>query len=224
MALFSQGTIDFLVENRLRDDKAWFEEHKEQYRKTVIEPFAALVENLAPTMLEIDSRLICSPKVGGSVSRVWRDARFSRDKSLFRDSMWCMFVRQKGISLPEFFFVVTPDNFLYGCGYYSAGSASMESIRNLILTGDRNFKAALAAYESQDLFALEGDMYKKSRYPDAPEHLRDWLDRKTVCFIRYSKDFDLLFSDKLAATLSAQFKTLSPIYRFLIKAEERVER
>ena len=218
--LFSRETINFLVENRLQNDKAWFDAHKDQYKNHVIAPLVSLTEALTPALLDIDDRLICSPKVGGSVSRIWRDARFSKDKSLFRDVMWCMFVREKNIGLPEFFFVISPENFLYGCGYYSAGTASMDSLRKLILAGDKDFKSARSAYERQDVFTLDGDVYKKSRHPDMPGDLKNWLDRKTICFLRTSVDFDLLFSDKLAATVAEGFKTLAPIYNFLIKAEE----
>lgn len=218
--LFSTNTIDFLVENKLRDDKAWFEENKDKYLEYVIRPFEALVTSLSQTLSAIDGKLICLPKVGGSISRIWRDARFSKDKSRFRDSMWCMFVRAKGMCLPEYFFVISPSGFFYGCGYYSASTASMESIRELILSGDCDFKAALSVIESQNEFLLDGDMYKKSRHPDAPENLRNWLDRKSLCFIRNSNDFNLLFSDKLSETVAAGYNLLSPVYHFLIKAEE----
>jgi hypothetical protein len=98
----------------------------------------------------------------------------------------------------------------------------MESIRELILSGDNDFHTALAAYEKQNVFRLEGDMYKKSRYPDRPENLKNWLDRKTICFLRESKDFDLLFSDKLSAAVAEEYRILRPVYHFLIKAEERI--
>lgn len=219
--IFSQSTMDFLIENMLRNDKEWFKEHKEQYNKYVMEPLQSLTEALSPVLSEIDDKLIRSPKAGGSVSRIWRDARFSKDKSLFRDTMWCMFVRKKNMGLPEFFFVLYPEGFLYGCGYYSAGTASMESVRRLILAGNNDFKAALSAYESQDTFRLAGDMYKKSRHPDVPENLKNWLDRKTICFIRESDDFDLLYSDRLTGMVAEGYKSLAPIYHFLMKAEER---
>ena len=220
---FSKITMDFLFENRLQNSKAWFEEHREQYTQFVISPMLSLVEELTPTLLEIDDKLLCSPKVGGSLSRIWRDARFSKDKSLFRDTMWCMFVRQKNMNLPEFFFVFSPESFFYGCGYYSAGAAAMASMRKMILANDKAFKTALSAYEKQTLFELDGDMYKKSRHPDMPANLQSWLDRKTIAFIHKSYDFDLLYSNRLAATVAEGFKVLAPIYKFLITAEERVE-
>jgi len=220
--LFSRETIDFLVENRLHNEKIWFEAHKEQYHNFVIAPLLSLAGDLSSVLLDIDDKLICSPTVGGSVSRIWRDTRFSKDKSLFRDTMWCMFVREKNMGLPEFFFVISPERFFYGCGYYSAGPASMESIRRLILSGDNDFTTALSTYENQEIFQLEGDMYRKSRYADTPEYLRNWLDRKTLCFLSKSNEFDLLYSDKLPATVADGYKILAPIYHFLIKAEENI--
>ena len=220
-AVFSHKTLDFLIENRLRNDKEWFAAHKEDYTSHVVEPLAELTQYLAPVLAEIDGGLICAPRVGGSISRIWRDTRYAHDKSLFRDNMWCSFDRQKGMGLPEFYFVISPEGFQYGCGYYAAGTASMESLRALILAEDRDFLAALAAYEAQDEFLLGGEMYKKSRHPRQPERLRNWLDRKNIGFDRGSADFDLLYSDRLARTVAAGYRTLAPMYRFLMKAEAR---
>jgi len=78
---------------------------------------------------------------------------------------------------------------------------------------------ALAAAEKQTVFSMEGDMYKKSKYPDQPDSIKNWLDRKDICFIANSTDADLLFSDKLADRLAQDFKLLEPVYQFLMKAE-----
>jgi len=224
-ALFSEKTIDFLIENKLRNDRTWFEEHRDIYNQHVIAPLVSLVQTLEPTMMSIDSKLICSPKIGGSISRIWRDARRpSKDKTIFRDMMWCMFIRQKNMGLPEYFFVISPKEFLYGCGYYAAGATTMASIRKLIMDGSSDFKAALAAHKRQDAFQIEGDFYKRSRHPDTPEHLRDWLDRKTISFVRRSSDFELLSSEGLAEAVAEGFKGLAPIYDFFITAEEDAKR
>ena len=71
----------FLVENRLHDSKPWFEAHREVYNKTVLEPLRGLVREMAPVMLTIDSELITQPAVGKTISRIFRDTRFSKDKS-----------------------------------------------------------------------------------------------------------------------------------------------
>ncbi len=223
-ANFSKETIQFLVENRMRDDRAWFDEHRKEYRELVVEPFAALVTALEPAMREIDEQLVLSPKVGGSISRIWRDTRFSKDKLLFRDHMWISLLRQKGQMLPEFFFVITPDSFLYGAGYYAANAESMVSFRGLILENSKEFQAARVMFEQQNRFVLEGDKYKRSRYPDQPELLRDFLDRKVISLMRTSDDWDLLFSDRLPDVLATDFKLIAPMYRLFIRAEDRVRK
>ncbi len=219
----SQKTLDFLVENRLQNSKSWFEERRSVYNEYVIEPLAELVTALTPTMLEIDGNLVCSPKIGKCLSRIYRDVRFSKDKSLFRDIMWVVFTRgRREYSSPGFFFELSPGGFRYGCGYCEASTASMVSARKLIIDGDKDFKKALRVYEKQDVFRLEGELYKRSRYPEQPENLRNWLDRKGMGFIHASSDFDLLFSDGLADVLADGFKLLEPVYDFLLKTEERV--
>lgn len=220
---FSQQSLDFLFENRIKDSKPWFLEHRDIYERTVLEPMRELVETLTPAMLSIDSRLICEPKVGKSISRIYRDTRFSHDKSIFREKIWCLFIRDKKLydGLPAYFLEVTPDGFSYGCGYYKASTASMDAFRELILNDDKSFISAKKAVEKSKVFSLDNDRYKRSKFPEQPEEKKEWLDLRSVCAIAYSADFDLLFSDRLAEKVSSDFKSISPFYDFLMKVENR---
>ena len=219
----SVKTLDFLVENRIQNSREWYHAHKDIYEKYVLEPMRELVELLAPTIHEIDPLLIAEPKVDRSISRVYRDTRFTHDKSLYREVMWCMFVRSKRefSSSPGFFFEYSPDGFRYGCGYYHSPRQVMAAARDLILERDKSFLAALKAYEKQDIFTLEGETYKRPHYPGEPENIQNWLDRKDMAFLRGSEDFELLFSENLYQTLQEGFLALRPMYEFLLKAEER---
>lgn len=91
----TENTLNFLTENRQENSKDWFHENRPAYMNDVMEPLIELVEALTPAMLEIDPHFETSPKVGKTISRIYRDTRFSRDKSLFRDVMWCGFQRPK---------------------------------------------------------------------------------------------------------------------------------
>jgi len=222
---FSLKTTQFLIENRLMDSREWFKENKERYNKLVLAPFIELVECLAPDMLDIDPQLITEARVDRTISRIYRDVRFSKDKLLYRDNMWFVFMREKKLyeGPPCFYFDMGPKGFSYGMGYYQASSASMAAIRKLALDGAAPFKKADKALRNQTLFYMDGDAYKKSKYPDQPEHLRQWLDKKSMSFNCHSDDFDLLYSDKLANTLLEGFRTLAPIYDFLWLAEAQKE-
>lgn len=218
---FSAKSLDFLFENMLNDSKAWFTDHKEDYRQYVTEPFAKFVVDLTDTMLAIDDKFVCNPK---KISRLYRDARYSRGKSIFRDYVWYSFCRpHDGVKrLPEFYFSISPRGFDYGCGYYAASSDTMESIRSLILADDKSFKSALAAYRKQEVFELYGELYKRNHYPDQSPDKQDWLNRRSMGLSCESKDFDLLFSDRLAEKIATDFTAIAPIYKFFMYAEECV--
>ena len=103
---FSAQSLDFLFENMLNDSKLWYNEHKEDYKKLIVQPFAELVNEMTGTMLEIDEQFICDPK---KISRLYRDARYARGKSIFRDYVWYSFRHPKGEApLPEFYFSISP--------------------------------------------------------------------------------------------------------------------
>lgn len=218
MTPFSPKSLDFLFENRLRDSREWFQAHKEDFQKLVLTPLQELTVALTPCMLEIDRHFTTEPRVDRTISRVRRDTRFSRDKSLYRDNMWIIFKRGKmhGTELPGVYFEISGEGFGYGCGYYSASTGYMNTLRQLVLSGDPVFKKAQRALASQQIFQLEGETYKRPHYPDQPDALRSWLERRNISLSAESKDFELLFSDRLADKLIADFKLLAPIYDFLL--------
>ncbi len=216
---FSKETLDFLIENRLQDSRTWFQEHKTVYRRVVLEPLRELVTALTPVMLEIDGRVICDPQVDKTICRIWRDTRFSKDPSLYRDTMWIIFKRARmhSTAYPGLYVELGPDGFNYGCGFYDASPGYMNHLREKILGSSPAFAAASRAYEEQSVFQLEGDFYRRPRYAGEPAERRNWLERRNIAFIAESRDFPLLYSVGLADKLTADFLLLKPIYDFLLQ-------
>lgn len=220
----SKQTLDFLAENRFLNSREWFHEHKPQYEKYVLEPLRELVSKLEPAMKKIDPLIVTEPKVGKTISRIYRDTRFSHDKSLYREVMWIVFSRGKGAfnSMPGFVMEFSPQGFRYGAGYYGAPPKTMEMVRRMILAKDPYFMKAFRATEKQDRFTLVGDCYKRSKCPDAPEKLRSWLDRKNLDWMHDSTDAGVLFADDFDKTLAEGFTILKPFYDFLCHVEETI--
>lgn len=216
--MFTPKTLEFIAENHWRGDKEWFSSHKNEYTEFVQKPLTRLAEALAPTVESIDSALITDPK--SAVARIYRDMRFAKGGSPYREMLWISFRHDKKAfpCRPEFYFVFSPREFFYGCGYYSAKADSMVEMRHLILDNDKKFTAAKAVLEKHSEFTLEGDMYKKSRYGEYPEDLRNWLDRKTVC-CSCRTDINRIFDDDLSEKVRGAFLEMKPIYEFLMHAE-----
>ena len=215
---FSEATLDFMALNRVMDSREWFHQHRGEYLRLVVEPMAELVEDMAPAMWKIDPSLIIIPKVGKSISRIWRDTRRGPGLPIYRDVMWITLLRAKYEGYPSFWFEFSPRCLRWGCGWYQTDPAIMECIRGMILAHDPDWLAALEAFEKQRVFSLEDERYKRTRHPDAPENERSWLDQKSLCLTHEETGLDLLYSDKLSGTLTRDFGRIVPVYDFFLKA------
>lgn len=224
--MFGKKTIEFLAENRLRNSREWFKENRAVFDEWVFAPLAELVTALAPVMQDIDPQIITEPKTDKTIARVYRDTRFSKDKSLYRDCMWAVFMRDKHIwpGLPGYVFELSPLGFRWGCGWFDAPTDTMAELRRMILEDHPAFLEADACYRRQTDIKMAGETFKRSRYPDAPPEKADWLNRKCMAFMRNSEDFDLFSSPSLAEEVARDFKSIAPIYRFCMLAEESARR
>lgn len=217
VTMFTQETMDFLFENKMKDSREWFNEHRSTYIEKVKKPMQQLVSELAPCALEIDSEIVADPK--RIISRINRDTRFSKDKSIYRDTVWCTFSRDKKQcdNIPGLYFEFSPFGYRYGCGYYSVDTAHMNILRRLVMDNDPTYMSANEILRDNSEFELMGDNYKRPRYSDYPEEARQWLEKREVYLACNKKELKPLFSDEIVNELIDGFNIMAPIYEFLFK-------
>jgi uncharacterized protein (TIGR02453 family) len=215
---FSPQTLRFLAEAHERNSRRWFEANRSVYDEHVLSPLRALVVDLSAAMGEIDRRFEMRPQVGRTISRIFRDIRFSRDKSIFRDHMWIVFKRpsKEWTDRPGFFFEVGPEMYRFGMGYYSASKATMDAIRADIDRDPSRFLDAISFYPRQRVFVLGGEEYKRPPKGAPGPPLDQWYRRRTLHLICERAPDRRLFSPALAADLERRFATLAPLYRYFI--------
>ena len=209
-------SLFLLAENRFQDSKAFYEEHKPTINKTVVHPLRQLVAELTPAMLAID------PLLGGSVSRVRRDNRFTHDKSLYRENMWIVFMRDKRAwnwCVPAFYLDFSLARAEWGLGFYSATPAIMKCLRARV---EADTPRALAAVEAARAagFLLGGQPYARPRSTaDTPELLRPFYDCRSVDLSRM-EGAEFVADSALPGRLLAGFEALAPMYSLLVEAVE----
>ncbi|MGH2727120.1 MAG: DUF2461 family protein, partial [Actinomycetota bacterium] len=82
MGYFDRGLFDFLEGLRRNNTREWFQKNKERYERDVKEPFLDFISDAGPRLRKISPNLVADPRpVGGSLFRIYRDVRFSKDKS-----------------------------------------------------------------------------------------------------------------------------------------------
>lgn len=223
--MLTQEGLDLLVINRLTDSKEWYDKHKGDIRRLVLEPFFELITDLGETMQSIDPEIVIEPRVDRTLSRVYRDTRFTKDKSRYRDSIWIHFNRDKKLypGYPWFFFELKPYLAWWGCGRYNQDTSYVDAGRKMIINRDPLFlEAKRVVDKSQSYFTLdEGERLKRTKHPDEPEDIRNWLDRRSIHVVHAEEDVTTVFTKDLGERLRRDFLMLVPVYRFLSEGHNR---
>jgi uncharacterized protein (TIGR02453 family) len=218
---FRPEAIQFLIENRKRNSKPWFESHRDQYENLLLNPFKQLITDLTPVMMALDPDFDMRPVVNRTISRIYRDTRFSNDKSLFRDTMWFVF-RRLGedwkTSAPAFYLEINPQGYRYGMGFYEASREAMDWFREGVAEKTSQFKKAIAFLSKSDRYVLNGEMYKRLLPGNFSEDVQNWFQRKTFYLSCDREHDEILYSSKLTGDLTEGFEMLAPVYRFIIGA------
>jgi uncharacterized protein (TIGR02453 family) len=89
--IFSRETFRFFRDLSRHNQKAWMDTNRERYQQFVVQPFRRFFEMMAPAALQLDSRFDTSGRTGANFSRINRDIRFAKDKTLYRPQMYLRF-------------------------------------------------------------------------------------------------------------------------------------
>ena len=94
---FGCGLLKFLRALDRNNDSQWFEAHKDDYEGEVREPALAFIRKMERHVHRISPHLTAKPtKVGGSLMRVHRDVRFSKDKRPYMTNVGIQFRHEAG--------------------------------------------------------------------------------------------------------------------------------
>ena len=218
---FNQEGILFLKDLAANNNKEWFEQHRLAYDNYLLKPLKQLTADLQLTIKSIDTEIETTPSINKTISRIYRDTRFSTDKSPFRTMQWISFRRPAKTwgNVPEFYFWFTPEKYEYGMGFYSATPKNMEKIREHIAScPDRFKKEIIDYYKAQDTFVLEGENYKRPVPNSLPEEFQQWLQKKNLCLSCKKEINKTFFSSGLKDILEKAFAANSRLYRFFIES------
>ena len=134
-AVFTPETFRFFKELSRNNKKVWMDANRDRYRSTIVEPFRKLLDSLAPHVLELDDRFDTTGRTGANFSRINRDIRFAKDKTLYKTQMYLKFQqplpgdRESG----QLYVGISTDTVTAGFRVYS-GPKRKESMLALVAT------------------------------------------------------------------------------------------
>jgi uncharacterized protein (TIGR02453 family) len=179
--IFTRETFRFFRDLAAHNRKVWMDANRERYQSAVVQPLRRLLEELSPAVLQLDSRFGTTGRAGENFSRINRDIRFAKDKTLYHTQMYLKFSPHfsgDGETC-QLYTGISADTVTVGFRIYS-GSKRKESALGRIAEPrihanpkwfERQKKRLARRYESYWYSSQKGEWTKHDGWPVNPE---DW--------------------------------------------------
>jgi uncharacterized protein (TIGR02453 family) len=208
---FGPGFFAFLTELKANNDREWFRANKARFAEEVDGPLRRFVADAGVALAEL------SPAYAeGSVFRIYRDTRFSKDKTPFKTAASAHFShrsRGKMHTVPGFYLHLEPGNCMGGGGMYRPEPEPLGRVRDRIVAEPDEWAGVLAAG-----VPILGDSLKRPPNGYDAEHrfVEDLKRKDHFAMVSFSEG-DVLRSDFLDVYVEA-CRPLAPLMAFLTRA------
>ena len=147
---FGPDALPFFKALAFHQTKEWFEENRTIYETQVKEPFGDLIEDLSAAFAKAKLPLQGSRK--GSLFRLHRDIRFSKDKSPYKTHAGAVLTRGGGKNEPGLFYIhVSPEECFAAAGFYAPEPPDLARLRRAIVRAPKLFAKTVATLDKKGL-------------------------------------------------------------------------
>lgn len=220
---FTKQTLTFLSTLAKNNTREWFEEHKQEYEDCVRTPALDFIADMTNEMPAISKHFRALPKkVSGSLMRVQRNLRFSRDKTPYKTNIGIQFRHEVGkdIHAPGYYVHIEPGECFVGVGLWHPDADALFKIREAIVQNGENWVAARDDRNFRKHFEIVGDTLANAPRGFAKDHPLVG-DLKFKDFIGLAKMSDAeAVSKNFRMQVVEHFKQAEPYMGFLCKALE----
>lgn len=218
---FEKDTIAFLEELAANNNREWFADNKSRYEEQVLDVALRFIQSMQSPLAQIAPHFTAVPqRVGGSLMRVYRDTRFSKDKTPYKTNVGIQFRHEAGrdVHCPGFYLHLEPGRCFLGAGIWRPDSKALRAIRDFIADNPGGWRKAVGDRRFGARFMLDGESLVRAPRGYPPDHpLIEDLKRKNFIATADFADAKALERDFVDWVASA-FQTTSPLMRYLCQA------
>ena len=218
---FPLALFHFLEDLSRHNNRDWFQANKHRYQEHLLAPALAFIEAMAAPVEKISPHFrAVAKKAGGSLMRIYRDTRFSKDKTPYKTNVGIHFRHEKGcdVHAPGFYFHIEPQRVFLGAGIWHPATPALTKIRNAIAEKPAEWKRARDGKTFRGRYELTGESLRRPpKGFDAEHPMIEDLKRKDhigVCEL----DHDALLEPSIVKETTAAFRAARPYMQFLCTA------
>ena|SRR3990172_1667728 len=161
---FEPTIFQFLEELADNNNRPWFHQNKWRYDCEVLEPCLAFIRAFEPRLKKVSRFFVASDRrVGGSLMRVYRDTRFSKEKTPYKTNVGIQFRHEFGrdVHAPGFYVHIAPEECFLAVGVWRPDRESLSQIRQAIVNESDRWRRARNDRRFCEHFELVGDSLKR---------------------------------------------------------------
>jgi uncharacterized protein (TIGR02453 family) len=214
---FTRKTFKFMADLADNNDREWFAENKNRYEADVKDASLGFIEDFAAELQKLSPHFMATNR---SLFRIYRDVRFSKDKSPYKTHAGIHFRHEqsKNAYAPGYYLHLEPGSVFAGMGIWHPEGKALRAIRDHIVAEPAAWKKASRGKKFRDTVQFEGDRLSRPPKGFDPEHslIEDLKWKDFIGVKRLTQSFAT--SPDLPKELAKVFKTGTPFMRFLCDA------
>ncbi len=223
---FPQRGLQFLADLEVNNDREWFAAHKDVYQTAVLQPASAFVVAIGERLQSISTRIQYDTRTNGSGSlmRIYRDTRFSKDKTPYKTAVSGMWWEGAGkkTTVPVFGFQLMKEGMGVMAGMFGFGKEQLAAYRAAVV--DEKLGAELVeiitAVTADNTYEILGAHYKRVPRGFDAEHERGELLKFNHLYVHPTVAIpaSVVTSTELVDVCMAHFEKMAAVEQWLVKA------
>ncbi|MCP4229517.1 MAG: DUF2461 domain-containing protein [bacterium] len=225
---FAKRCVEFLVELAANNNREWFAEHKQDFDESVMEPARQFVVAMGEALHDFAPGVAAEPRVDRSIFRIYRDVRFSKDKSPYKTNLGLWFWEG---DLPRkecsgFYFHLEPPTLMLAVGTHMFGKETLAEYRKSVVHQEFSVQLSDAIDVVTDgPYTIGGKHYKRvPRGFDPNDANSDLLRHNGLYAATEIAIPDEFYSPEIIAFCAKKYRDMSPIHKWLVGLTGRVSR
>ena len=220
-ARFSPSTLRFLEELAANNNRDWFGDNKSRYEEEVLDVALRFIQSMQEPLAEIAPHFVAMPtRVGGSLMRVYRDTRFSKNKTPYKTNIGIQFRHEhaKDVHAPGYYLHIEPQQMFVGVGMWRPAAEPLRRIRERIASHPAEWQRVLRDPQMRRNFELGGEsLTRPPRGFSKDQECIEDIKRKSFIAVRDLHPATCL-KPQFQRTVESSFRMAEPFMHFLCKS------
>jgi uncharacterized protein (TIGR02453 family) len=223
---FSKQTVKFFKDLKHNNSKAWFEKNRGIYDNQVMLESQLFIAEMGQKLQKIAPDIVAIPKTDKSIFRIYRDVRFSKDKSPYKTHLGILLWEGpfRKLENPGFYFHLEPDKLFLGSGIYMIPKNLMQIYRESVVHQEygESFIRAIKKVQKKPEYKIGWKQYKKTpRGFDENQKNAEYLLYGGIGFEYEEKLSDVIYTTEILDYVYEKYKDMLPIHKWLKEMVER---